>query len=217
MKETRFEDVEELLREVSPEPLSARYLDQLDDLMVRVKETEEFTEVSEFQSELTSLEKSLAAIMPQGMSGEMIERLDQAMSRWHETVPVEEKVVAMPMIKNGTRSTWIGLRSVASVACFGALFALGWEKIGSGPTLAEERIPVSVKNQLQPVNFRPGVVDTCVVKRKERGLIWTRKGDPVRCQEVVVRNRLLFVNEKGERLIIERPQREVHFSKVKFD
>jgi hypothetical protein len=139
------------------------------------------------------------------------------MSRWHEEVPVDEKIVEISRgVKRG-KSSFSGIRSVAAVAILGAVVAIFSSNIFYEPDRVAERIPDLTNGLTTPVVFIPKNARASVVSAKDHGVVWTKGGQPLRCLEVHVNNKLQFVNERGEKLIIEQPKREVTFTPVKFD
>jgi hypothetical protein len=166
---------------------------------------------------LSALEESLRGLVPYGVPADMISRLDDAMARWHEEVPVEEKIVAIHPDVVERRSSWLGIRSVAAVAVLGAGAAILSSNPFSQSEPIAERIPDLTNGNTAPVVFTPEDARASVVSAKDHGVVWTKGGQPLRCLEVHVNNELQFVNERGEKLIIEQPKREVTFTPVKFD
>lgn len=213
--------LEEELRRLSPASLPDSLLDRLDDAMATAStgtaQPEEKIIVASSDSELSTLEESLRGLVPYGVPEDMISRLDEAMARWHEEVPVEEKIVAINPEVEGRRSAWLGVRSVAAVAVLGAGAAILSSNPFSQPEPVAERIPDLTNGHTAPVFFTPKDARASVVSAKDHGVIWTKDGQPLRCLEVHVNNELQFVNERGEKLIIEQPKREVTFTPVKFD
>ncbi|MDA7508440.1 hypothetical protein N8488_00460 [Akkermansiaceae bacterium] len=114
-------------------------------------------------------------------------------------------------------SSLSGIRSVAAVAILGAAAAVFSSNLFSEPDRVAERIPDLTNGLTAPVVFIPKDARASVVSAKDHGVVWTKGGQPLRCLEVHVNNKLQFVNERGEKLIIEQPKREVTFTPVKFD
>lgn len=204
--------IEGELKKISPAKVSDRLLDRLDGAMKRA------ALIKPVNNELMSLEERLRALVPSHPSEDMISRLDEAMSRWHEKVPVEEKVVSIhpEAVKQG--SFWSGLRAVAIVAFLGVAAAWLTGRSGTATIAANERrIPVLSQGGEVPTVFTSEDTQAAIVGASDHGLIWTTKGQPVRCTELHVRKRVQFVNEYGERLIIEQPERALRFTSVTFD
>lgn len=212
--------LEEELEKLAPARLSDSLLDRLDAAVMEASEmapAEEKILVASSDSELSALEEGLRDLVPYGVPEDMISRLDEAMSRWHEEVPVEEKVVSIHPESVAKKSGWLGLRSVAAVGLLGAGVAL-MTSGGRPPVVADHQVIPDLSNgNASPIVFTSNNAGASVVSANDHGVIWTKAGKPVRCMEVHVMNRVLFVNEKGERLIIEQPKREVRFTPVKFD
>ncbi len=218
--------IEEQLKELVPGGLSEALLDRLDAAMFAAAigieapaPVEEKIIVTSSDPELSAIEERLRDLEPYGVPENMISRLDEAMCRWHEDVPVEEKVVSIhPKSEQQSRS-WIGLRSAAAVALLGAgmAFYVG----GPEPTLDtvthKQRIPILSDGNTSLAVFTPDNARASVISANDHGVIWTKAGKPVHCTEIHLTNRLRFVNEKGESLILEQPKREVRFTPVKFD
>ena len=190
---------------------------KLEEAADEVAESVEEVIVATSDPELLELEEGLRMLSPNGMPDDLIARLDQAMQRWHESVPVEEKVISMhppePVV-----SGWFGLRSVAAVGILGAAMAFLWNGGKPAEDLAgAPRIPVLTNGAVNPAAFVSRDAKASVVSANDHGVVWTKNGQAVRCLEVEVKNSLEFVNEDGDLLIIERPNREVRFVPVKFD
>lgn len=215
--------LEEEIKALNPVALPDALLDRLDRAMaeaaheVDVPEEEQVI-VESPDLQLSSLEKGLKELVPYGVPEDMISRLDEAMSRWHEEVPLEEKIVPMHAEPESVRrqSSWFGLRSVAAVGLLGAGLAFMTTEQVPAPNVVQQN-PVTNQEKVSPVVFTSNDASASVVSANDHGVVWTKAGQPVRCTEVHVKNRLLFVNEKGERLILEQPKREVRFTPVKFD
>lgn len=213
--------IEDELASLKPVAMSEDFLSRLDDAMVAsAAEVEASTGeviVATSDPELAELEESLRCLSPNGMPDDLIARLDSAMQRWHEAVPVEEKVIALhPQEKSS--GNWLGFRSVAAVGVLGALSALMWNGSSQGEAVAESpRIPVLTNGAVTPVQFVSRDARASVISTNDHGVIWTKGGQPLRCIEVEVNNSLEFVNENGDRLILEEPKREVRFVPAKFN
>lgn len=182
-----------------------------------VSATEEKVIEASSYVELSTLEETLRGLEPYGVPEDMIARLDEAMSRWHEEVPLEEKVISIYPNEVKERSSWLGLRSVAAVALLGAGVAFLPTRPASTAGATVQRIPVLSNGKTSPAIFTPENARSSVVSANDRGVVWTKKGQPLRCFEVRVNNELQFVNERGEKLILEQPKTEVRFIPVKFN
>ena len=71
--------------------------------------------------ELRAIEDQLEQLSPTAMPDDMLARMEAAMDRWHESVPVEEKIVAFEPIqqeKGRLRlfNTWASAAAVAAAA-----------------------------------------------------------------------------------------------------
>lgn len=218
--------LETKLGALTPIPMSSNLLDRLEGAMqsaavVGGDADDKIIQASSFAG-LSALEETLRGLEPYGVPEDMISRLDQAMSRWHEEVPVEEKIVPIHRDEVDRRSHWLGLRSVAAVALLGAGVAFLPTGSLNKPTATTQRIPVLAtgnggNGKTSPAVFTPKDARASLVSANDRGVVWTKKGQPLRCLEVHLNNELRFVNEQGERLIIEQPKTEVRFTPVKFD
>lgn len=216
--------LEEELKALKPVALSDGLLDRFDLAMLEQtgEREEEKIIVASCDPQLAALEESLKDLVPYGIPEDMISRLDEAMSRWHEEVPVEEKVVPMHIEIEPARreSSWLGLRSVAAVGLLGAGLAFMMSEPQASSVAETQKIPVTNvvdSRQVTPVVFTSNNARSSVVSANDHGVVWTRTGSPVRCTEVHVRNRVFFVNEKGQKIILELPKREMRFTPVKFD
>ena len=213
--------LENELKKLVPIPLQDSLLDQLDDAMSdaanEISPSSEKIIVAALDTDLSDLEEGLRRLVPYGVPENLISRLDDAMSRWHEEVPVDEKIVEISRgVKRG-KSSFSGIRSVAAVAILGAVVAIFSSNIFYESDRVAERIPDLTNGLTTPVVFIPKNARASVVSAKDHGVVWTKGGQPLRCLEVHVNNKLQFVNERGEKLIIEQPKREVTFTPVKFD
>ena len=214
--------VKETLKDLKPLPLSGTLLDRLAGAMEQVgaeeKSEEETIIHATLNQELLALEERLKDFVPHGMPENMIGRLDEAMSRWHEIVPLEEKIVPMipreTVAKKSYRPEW---RSVAAVALLGVGAAFLISQDQGTPSSPSARVPVGNAGRTTPVVFIPGEASSSVVSASDHGVIWTKDGLPVRCLEVEVKNQVYFTNERGEKLILEQPKREVMFTPVELD
>lgn len=209
------------LASLKPLALTADFLLRLDDAMVEAADEvarpagEVIVPTSD--PELLELEEGLRMLSPNGIPDDLISRLDQAMQRWHEEVPVAEKVVPMrPAADSG--SAWFGLRSVAAVGILGAAMAFMWNGDKPSDDVANApRIPVLTNGAVTPAAFVSRDARASVVSANDHGLVWTKGGQALRCLEFEVNNSLEFVNENGDLLVIEKPNREVRFVPAKFD
>ena len=213
--------LESELKKLVPTPLQDSLLDQLDDAMAAagnvVSPSNEKIIVTALDTDLSDLEESLRRLVPYGVPENLISRLDDAMARWHEEVPIDEKIVEINGGAKKERSSFSGIRSVAAVAILGAVAAIFSSNLFTEPDRVAERIPDLTNGLATPVVFIPKDARASVVSAKDHGVVWTKGGQPLRCLEVHVNNKLQFVNERGEKLIIEQPKREVTFTPVKFD
>lgn len=213
--------LENELKKLVPASLQPPLLDRLDVAMAAAANEMAFPEekiiVASTDTDLSALEECLARLVPYGVPKDMISRLDDAMARWHEEVPLEEKIIAINPDANRASSSRYGIRSVAAVAVLGACAAILSSSFFSKPDRVSERIPDLSNGHTTPVVFTPKDARASVVSAKDHGVVWTKGGQPLRCLEVRVNNELQFVNERGEKLIIEQPKREVTFTPVKFD
>jgi hypothetical protein len=217
--------IEEELKKLSPVSLSGSLLDRLDTAMsVAADETstvEEKIIVASSDTNLSALEESLRGLVPYGVPEDMISKLDEAMSRWHEEVPESEKVVPIHPQIVPRRSSWLRLRSVAAVGILGAGVAFltgGNQPAPVADSIAgDQSIPILTNGYTVPAVFTPHDARSSVVRANDHGVVWTEGGNPVRCLEVHVNNEVQFINERGEKLTIEQPKREVRFMSVKTD
>ncbi|MDA7881920.1 hypothetical protein N9A94_06405 [Akkermansiaceae bacterium] len=171
-------------------------------------------------AELNKLEEELKKLSPLGMPDDMISRLDNAMARWHEQVPVEEKIVPLTQELVAEKSgNWLGWRSVAAVAVMGAGVAL----LSDGGTPPADSTNALASDQARPgtgistAAFTPSDARAKFISANDVGVYWTESGQPVRCMEVNTTNTVYFQNEKGEKVIIEKPVKEVLFVPANID
>lgn len=217
--------LEQQLAELSPASLPVALLDRLDTAMTtaasELAHEEEKIIVTSSDNELGALEDRLRVLAPYGLPEDMISRLDQAMSRWHEAVPVEEKIVPMNPAVVSKKTSWFGLRSTAAVAILGAGAAFLTTGQSAPDPAITQRIPDHISERslqnTRPAVFTPEDARASVISANDHGVVWTKNGQPVRCFEVVVNNKYQFIGDRGERLIVEQPKREVRFTKVRFD
>ena len=116
------ETLEATLSELAPAELSPMLFDRLHSAMVDA--AAEQRQSSSADDALATAEEvlvGLRSLEPMALSPALFERLDTAMESWHETVPVEEKVVAMPFRRRflGKPGGGMGWRSAAAVAALG--------------------------------------------------------------------------------------------------
>lgn len=217
-------DIENELRDLQPARLSDSQLGRFSAAMDAAASDADSSRAkiveSPLGSELSSLERTLGNLVPHGMPENMISRLDEAMARWHEKVPLEEKVVALPSLNSSKQdSSRGGWRMVAAVAISGVAAAFLTSGPSGGEKLAVEKIPVRQEGSSAEVVFKPasGDVRQAVVEANDYGVFWTRDGMPYRFFEVESQAEVHFQNDKGEKLIIARPKKEISVTPVKFD
>ncbi|MFT6178924.1 MAG: hypothetical protein ACJAQT_001354 [Akkermansiaceae bacterium] len=209
------------LKEMTPAGLPDSLLDRLDSAMsaaaAEVAPAEEKIIVVSSDTELAALENTLRRLVPYGVPEDMISRLDSAMSRWHEVVPVEEKIVSIHPEPARQSSSWFGLRSAAAVGLLGAGVAFLTSGNEPAPMAEAQRIPIVSDGMTSHAVFTPNDARASLVSSSDHGVVWTKAGQPVRCTEIHLTNQFRFVNERGERLILEQPKREVRFTSIRFD
>ncbi|MEJ6718636.1 MAG: hypothetical protein ACJAT6_001435 [Akkermansiaceae bacterium] len=213
--------LEKQLKELIPISLPESLLTRLDIAMAsasdEVATPEEKVIVASSDTELTALEEGLRGLVPYGAPENIISRLDEAMSRWHEEVPVEEKIVSIAPQPERQTSSWLGFRSVAAVGLLGVGVAFITSGRPQSPIVQSQKIPDLTNGNTAPAVFTPKDARASVVSANDRGVIWTKSGQPVRCLEVHVNNKVQFVNERGDKLIVEQPKREVRFTPIPVD
>ena len=209
------------LSHLTPTRISSSFLDRLDGAMsaaaAEVADSQSNIIEASDHTELSALEEGLKGLVPYGVPEDMISRLDEAMSHWHEEVPVEEKIIPIHQERSEKRASWIGFRSVAAVALLGAGIAWMPQSYFSKPAATTQRIPVLNASHTSPAVFTPNNARASVVSANDLGVVWTKSGQPLRCLEVRVNNEVQFVNERGEKLILEQPKVEVRFTPEKLD
>ncbi|MGJ8697561.1 MAG: hypothetical protein ACSHYF_14685 [Verrucomicrobiaceae bacterium] len=170
-------------------------------------------------SELKQIEAELQKLAPQGMPDDLLSRLDDAMSRWHETVPVEEKVISLSdsqKIEAGRSEGWFQWKAVAGVAIFGAAAAVMLSNQGSEAPQEVEN-PVQVQQGVSLASFKPKSAKAEVLGLQDRGTISTANGVTVKCVGVKVSNQIDFQNANGDKVRVERPSYEVIFVPLDVD
>ncbi len=235
---------EESLAQLKPQPLSEELLARLDDAMCAASSSENHITSTKAEKE-PSLEEILEHLQPAPASAELLDRLDSAMSRWHESVPIEEKIVTLssdsqtqPQPKK-ERKPWIGWKSAAAVAALGVSMAFVSEhrvtdpaenvanssEISSGAIIQPARlIPANAQaHQLQSARIQRASYnftqqDANFVGLSERGLMVAEDGKIYRCIEATFNDQYRFQAASTDgTLTIEKPRREIILEPVVAD
>jgi|GEM_PF-513609 len=226
--------LEESLTQLNPQPLSADLLGRLDSAMTQAATS---TAPSEdlFTESDSDLIKLLEGLTPSQTSPDLISRMDRAMANWHESVPVEEKVIEMK--RSPKSENFLGWKSAAAVAALGAVMAFtttGEQSSGVNEIVnGMEGISSPGLNGLEPElarshsrNIRPASYDgafkqhesrTELIDSTERGLLWAPDGSLLGCLEVKVTSQLDFRNDRGEGLVIKKPGTKIILKPLKVD
>lgn len=170
------------------------------------------------ESDLKEIEAKLAKLSPHGMPDDILSRMDEAMCRWHESVPVEEKVISLNESVAPTQSSTFQWRSIAAVALFGASAALYF----NNGSLVEASNPVTTQPAIQAVGvsnatFTPRQAKAEVVSYQDRGYVTSPSGQTLRAVGVKVSNQVHFRNANGDRVKLEKPSMEVIFVPLDVD
>jgi len=217
-----IQQLEETLSELKPQPLPVDLLARLD-LAMNEQVADEIEEVAE--AEEMCIADELSDLEPAPISPEMIARLDEAMSKWHESVPVEEKVIPLnqenAVQKKGHQ--WMGWKSAAAVGVLGAsmafLTANNADKSSkpsvspgagsSGYYVVNESMPLSRGNIVPASNtFQPREASTNFVRPAGNQLRWSTDGKLIQRFKVEVTERLKYGNDQGEFFILQQPRIE---------
>lgn len=228
-----IQNIEEILTELEPQPLSADLLARLDHAMSQADEIEESPDIS--SEEELDISLKLSELDPCPISSELILRLDHAMSRWHESVPLEEKVVALnqEQVNKPSSSHWLGWKSAAAVAILGVsmAFLTGERPEAHSPDIVRNEaimLSPSEKNivgtsvqdpNIRPASytFRPRHSQADFVGATERGLLRTQDGQVLRCVELKVNNKFKFKNARGETITVQAPRTQLFLSPLTVD
>lgn len=204
-----LQKIEGELKQLVPLQLSGDVLDRLDGAMTEVK--------ADSLSEIEGSEMGLAELVPLVAPADMLDRLDAAMSRWHETVPVEEKVISLE--KPTRKSFFPQWRSVAAVALFGASGALYLTQGNTAPAQASAATQsTAAPGPIALATFQQqGASSSRVVDFHEGNVISNGNGQALRCVAVKVANEVSFLNAKGEKVTVKKPQFKVIFVPVDVD
>ena len=173
------------------------------------------------ESDLKEIEAELAKIRPHGMPEDLVSRLDEAMCRWHESVPIEEKVIALGKA-SPSKQSWFQWRSVAAVALLGSAAAVYFsseqQSARSIPVTQQRMIP---ENQggagVSRAIFTPRGARAKVVGYQDRGYIKNSSGQTLRAVAVKVSNQVDYKNANGDHAKFEKPTMEWIFVPVQSD
>lgn len=170
------------------------------------------------ESDLKDIEAELAKLTPQGMPDDILARMDEAMCRWHESVPVEEKVISLNESVAPNQGAMFQWRSVAAVALFGASAALYFTNGNS----ADATNPVTTQSAMQAgtvsnATFIPRQAKAEVVGYQDRGYVTSPSGQTLQAVGVKVSNQVHFRNANGDRVKLEKPSMEVIFVPLDVD
>ena len=166
------------------------------------------------ESDLQQLEAELRKITPNGMPDDLVSRLDEAMCKWHESVPVEEKVIALNETEPLEKESWFQWRSVAAVALFGGAAALFFTQ--ENAPAPQQQVHVNQAGVSQ-ATFTPREAKAQVVGFQEQGYVTSPSGQTLRAVSVKVSNQVHFRNGNGDRAKIEKPTYEVIYLPVESD
>ena len=204
-----IQTVENELKQLAPLKLSGDLLDRLDGAMCQAQ--------SEQNSEIDDPELELAELVPLVAPDDLLERLDAAMSRWHETVPVEEKVISLEE-KTAEKSGFLQWRTAAAVALFGASAALySTQDRSPQPTVTQSPVTSRAPGAVALATFQPRNASARVVDYREGQVISNGNGQALRCVAVKVANEVSFRNAKVEKVTVKKPQFKVIFVPVDVD
>jgi len=174
-------------------------------------------------TDLEKLEEELSSLVPHGMPEDLISRMDDAMCRWHETVPLEEKVISIQPTqetsqKNQPKRSWFSWSDAAAVALLGAASALWMTQSGNHEmSTAQQTVMPFTTSEIVPSSFKPLSTEANVVGATQRGITRLADGSPARCVEVEVSQQMSFINDAGERVILKNPQVEILLMPIQTD
>jgi hypothetical protein len=171
--------------------------------------------------ELRAIEDQLEQLSPTAMPDDMLARMEAAMDRWHESVPVEEKIVAFEPIqqeKGRLRlfNTWA---SAAAVALIGAAsFIVFNSGAPTEPTLADTATLVADPIvQLVPTENVQNVVSSSnsqfgtQVKSASKDVIsYDAKGRAMRVMQVEFEDEVTIRGRDGKVYKVKQPRIEYY-------
>jgi len=201
------QEIEDSLKSLVPLKLSSQLLNRLDGAM-----NDPVKELAPDDPEM-----ELAELMPLVAGDDLLDRLDAAMIRWHETVPVEEKII--PLERSAPeKAGFLHWRTAAAVALFGASAALYATQQNPSPTSRPAVVQSSAApGPISPATFQPRNASSKVVDYREGQVISNGNGQALRCVAVKVANEVSFRNAKGEKVTLKKPQFKVIFVPVDVD
>lgn len=171
--------------------------------------------------DLKKIEAELAKMSPHSVPENLVARLDEAMCHWHESVPVEEKIISLGESVPVSQS-WFQWRSAAAVAFLGAAAAVYF----SGNNQPAEHVPVVQQRIIfgdqggggvSNATFTPRGARAKVVGYQDRGYIKNSSGQTLRAVAVKVSNQVDYKNANGDHAKVEKPTMEWIFVPVQSD
>lgn len=158
-------------------------------------------------ADLRPVEAASGKLQPAGLSDSLTERLVGIVDQ--VPFPVDEKVVLFPKgstavdEKKKSGSRWWA--AAAAVALAGGLSAL----MVSPSKEAKKIVKGSAfPSQVQSGAFVPAAFNSGVSNTDDLGVVWTDEHKPMRVVRVVYMDRVIFTNEKGDRLQRDIPRVE---------
>ncbi|MGC6427052.1 MAG: hypothetical protein ACON5H_08665 [Akkermansiaceae bacterium] len=166
------------------------------------------------ESDLQKLEAELRKLTPCEMQDDLVARLDEAMCRWHESVPVEEKVVSLSGPEVPARESWFQWRAVAAVAIFGVAAALFLTQESPSNDAGLAKV-----NQagIPHATFTPREAKAQIVGFQNQGFVTSSSGQTYQAVGVKVSNQVHYQNRNGDRAKLEKPTYEVIYVPLDVD
>ena len=171
--------------------------------------------------ELGEIENQLEQISPAVMPDDMLARMEQAMERWHESVPLEEKIVAFePAQQEKGRlkffNTWA---SAAAVALIAATSYLVYNDGGSPEAIManqDEMIADPLAQVVQSPNIKHVVpasntrFDTQVKRASNDAITYDGQGRAMRLMQVEFEDEVTVRGRDGKIYKVKQPRIEYY-------
>lgn len=166
--------------------------------------------------ELRVIEDQLEQLSPAVMPDDMLARMEQAMERWHESVPVEEKIVAFePAQQEKGRlrffNTWASAAAVALIGAASYLVFNGGSTtepaIVNQDVLVADPIVQNIQNVIPASNSR---FDTHVKRASNDVITYDAKGRAMRLMQVEFEDEVTVLGRDGKVYKVKQPRIEYY-------
>jgi len=181
---------------------------------------------------LRPVEEALGSLAPGSLPAGLLERLEESTAG--VAFPINDKVVAFPAPREvpaaaaparGSGRRWGWIASAAAVALAGALSALlidpaGEPVMAGGGGAAREPLvagATGATGSIDPAAFQPAGFGSDLSGTDDLGVMWSDDEQPMRVVRVVYTDRIEFLNDKGERAVLEVPRVEYFVVPEKVD